>query len=86
MSGRCQGASRMCGRPYRLFGNGREILPDVQECWESLPDVREAAQKPGSIREALTDVWKWSGGLPRYSGGLADVLEWWEALPDVGEW
>ena len=69
----CPGVIR---RAYRMFGSGRESLPDV---WKDLPDVRRD----------LPDVREWLGGPPgcpglvgrpsRMSGSGRN------ALPDVRE-
>ena len=34
------------GRPSRMFGSGRESIPDVREWWESLPDFLEMSGEP----------------------------------------
>ena len=66
-------------------------------CSEALPGVREwsGGRSRGprglvDVREALLDVWEWSGG-PFECLGLAGMPSWmsgsdWEALSDVREW
>ena len=68
--GRPHGYQEVVERPSQMSGSGRDALPDVRSCRESLTDVREVSGGPhgcpgvvgrpsrmsGSCWEALTDV------------------------------
>ena len=56
--------SQKFGRPYRMFGSGRETLLDVPQGWEALPDVWEALMAVRECSEAFQNVREWSGIYP----------------------
>ena len=88
-------------RQSRIFGSGREVLPDVRE-WSGGPPgclgvVRMPSQMSKSgrvalsvVQEALLDVTEWLRGPPgcqRVIGRPAQMSgSDREALPDVHEW
>ena len=83
----------MVGRPSRMYGNGRETLPEVRKWSKVLPETVTG-------RGTHTEVLKWSGDPPRDpeelrrhsrmsgSGRKPSRISrtGWETLPDVWNW
>ena len=73
-----------------MSGSGREILPDVRECRETLMDVREWSGDPPKCPGGLPGCSPVAVKPPQMSGSgrkaLLDIREWWVAFKDVREW
>ena len=64
------------GRTLRMFGSGREVLPDIPK-WLG---------EPPPLTGCLEVVGRTSGMSGSGRETFPDVPEWWEALLDVREW